>query len=246
MTGTRPLHAVVFDFDGVIADSERVHLRAYQDTLAALGLSLSAEDYFARYVGYDDAGSLRKYSRDNGLAWSDEVIAALIAAKSQRYEQLAGGGGLLFPGAAEFVRLAAEAVPIAIASGALTHEIEEVLRRTDLRPLFTTIVGADQTMRSKPSPDPYLEAFERLKRSHPQRAIDPKATIAIEDSQWGLVSAATAGLRTVAVANTYAARELAPYAELVAPGLHALTLEALDDLCEQPPRRAGAPAGAWP
>jgi HAD superfamily hydrolase (TIGR01509 family) len=239
----RALQAIIFDFDGVIADSERVHLRAYQDTLAPLGLSMSAEDYFARYVGYDDTGSLRKYARDHGLAWSDEFMARLIDAKSQRYEELASHGEMLFPGAAAFVRAAAAEVPIAISSGALTHEIEEVLKRTDLRPLFTTIVGADQTMRSKPSPDPYLEAFERLKRAHPHNAIHETATVAIEDSQWGLVSAATAGLRTVGVANTYAPDALSQYAELVASGLDALTLEALDALCERPARRVSTGAG---
>ena len=62
---------------------------------------------------------------------------------------------MLFPGAADFIRAAAAAVPIAIASGALTHEIEEILERAGLRSLFPVIVGADQTERSKPHPDPY-------------------------------------------------------------------------------------------
>jgi beta-phosphoglucomutase-like phosphatase (HAD superfamily) len=138
---------------------------------------------------------------------------------------------MLFPGAAEFVRAAAGAVPIAIASGALTSEIEEVLERAGLRDPFLAIVGADQTERSKPSPDPYLEAHRRIVAAGFE--ADPTRTVAIEDSMWGLVSARTARLRCVAVTNTCRAEELAPYADLVVPGLHALSLATLDTLVQR-------------
>jgi sugar-phosphatase len=121
-------------------------------------------------------------------------------------------------------------VPIAIASGALTHEIEDVLDRAGLLPLFPVIVGADQTERSKPHPDPYQTAFTKL-RSHSGRELIAWRSVAIEDSRWGLLSARAADLRCVAVTNTYSAAELQPDAELVVPGLHALTLAALDALC---------------
>jgi beta-phosphoglucomutase len=137
---------------------------------------------------------------------------------------------MLFPGAADFIRTAAAVVPIAIASGALTHEIEEVLDRAGLLPLFPVIVGADQTERSKPHPDPYRTAFARL-RAHTGRDLLAWRSVAIEDSRWGLVSARGADLRCVAVTNTYAAAELQPDAELVVAGLNALTLDALDALC---------------
>jgi beta-phosphoglucomutase len=137
---------------------------------------------------------------------------------------------MLFPGAADFIRTAAAAVPIAIASGALTHEIEDVLERAGLRELFPVIVGADQTMRSKPDPEPYQSAFTRL-RSLAGRDLMPWRSVAIEDSRWGLVSARGADLRCVAVTNTYSAAELGADAELVVAGLHALTLDALDSLC---------------
>ncbi|MCA1584110.1 MAG: HAD-IA family hydrolase [Acidobacteria bacterium] len=123
-------------------------------------------------------------------------------------------------------------MPIGIASGALSHEIEDLLDRTDLRGCFAAIVGADHTERSKPAPDPYLEAFARLQIAS-SRALDRRCTIAIEDSRWGLEAARAAGLRCVAVTNTYSAAELQPYAELIVSGLSALDLEALDELCER-------------
>jgi beta-phosphoglucomutase len=225
------LQAIIFDFDGVIADSERLHLRAYQDVLALQGITMSNEDYFARYLGYDDVGVFKTVGKDNGVPMDEDRVSELITQKGQRYESLASAGEMLFPGAAAFIRAAAAAdVPIAIASGALTHEIEDVLERAGLRALFPVIVGADQTERSKPHPDPYQTAFTRL-RSHTGRDLIAWRSVAIEDSRWGLVSARAADLRCVAVTNTYSAEELRADAELVVDGLNALTLDALDALC---------------
>jgi beta-phosphoglucomutase-like phosphatase (HAD superfamily) len=224
----RALAAIIFDFDGVIADSERLHLRAYQEVLAVRGLRLTGEAYFEQYLGYDDAALLRRFALNQGLAWDDAAVAQLVAAKTQIYEDLTSRGEMLFPGAARFVRAAALVVPIAIASGALTHEIEAILDRASLRELFVTVVGADQTTRSKPSPDPYLEAFHRIRGEG--HKVEADRTVAIEDSMWGLVSARGAGLRCVGVTNTCRADELAPHAELVVSGLDALTLDTLDTL----------------
>jgi beta-phosphoglucomutase len=225
------LQAIVFDFDGVIADSERLHLRSYQEILEPEGITMSTEDYFNRYLGYDDVGVFKAVGRDYNVAMDEHRVAELIARKGQRYESLTAAGEILFPGAADFIRAAvAAAVPIAIASGALTHEIEDVLERAGLLPLFPVIVGADQTEHSKPHPEPYQAAFARL-RAHTGRDLMARRTVAIEDSRWGLVSARDAELRCVAVTNTYSEAELRADAELVVAGLHSLTLEALDALC---------------
>jgi beta-phosphoglucomutase-like phosphatase (HAD superfamily) len=226
------LHAIVFDFDGVIADSERLHLRSYQEVLAPEGVTISTDEYLQRYLGYDDVGVFKAVGRDYGIPMNEHRVSELIAAKGERYESLAAAGEMLFPGAAAFIRAAAASVPIAIASGALTHEIEDVLERAGLIDLFPVIVGADQTERSKPHPDPYATALARL-REHSGRDLIAWRSVAIEDSRWGLISARDAGLRCVAVTNTYPAAELRADAELVAPGLDGLTLEALDALCAE-------------
>jgi beta-phosphoglucomutase len=226
----RALQAIVFDFDGVIADSEMLHLRAYQQVLAPEGISISNEEYLDKYLGYDDVGVFKAVGKDKGVPMDEGRVQQLIARKSTRYDELSAAGEMLFPGAADFIRAAAAAVPIAIASGALTHEIEEILDRAGLRPLFPVIVGADQTERSKPHPEPYQTAFDRL-RLLSGRDLIPWRSVAIEDSRWGLVSARAADLRCVAVTNTYSAAELRSDAELVVAGLHDLTLDALDNLC---------------
>ena len=125
MTGA--LQAIVFDFDGVIANSEPLHLKAFQLALAQDGVELSAADYYARYLGYDDVGMFEALARDRGIAMSGNEVSELVARKGERMQALLRSGSVLFPGATEFIRAAAAAVPIAIASGAMRHEIEEVI-----------------------------------------------------------------------------------------------------------------------
>jgi beta-phosphoglucomutase len=111
----------------------------------------------------------------------------------------------------------------------------QIVEAAGLAPCFTVIVGADDTRESKPSPEPYRLAFARL-REATGRELSPGRTVAIEDSLWGLESARGAGLRLVGVTTSYGAEELRD-AELVASGLAALDLDALDALCAAPRER---------
>lgn len=227
---TRSLQAIVFDFDGVIANSEPMHLRAFQDTLAEEGIELTAAEYYARYLGYDDVGAFGALAADRGVAMSGRQIAALVARKGVKLQQMLDAGDVLFPGAKEFVREAAAAVPIAIASGALRHEIDEIIESAGIAHLFSAIVASGDTAESKPSPQPYRLAYERLCTAT-GRNLDPRRCVAIEDSRWGLDSARGADLRCVGVTTSYAAGELGG-AELIAGGLQQLTLAALDRLVQ--------------
>jgi len=223
------LQAIVFDFDGVIADSEPLHLRAFQQILAEERIELSAADYYSRYIGYDDVGLFQALAVDRAVTMTDRQVTELVARKGVRLQQMLHDDHVLFPGAVEFIRTAAAEVPIAIASGALKPEILSIIEAAGIDELFTTIVAAGDTPQSKPSPAPYRLAFEQL-RAKSGRELDPRRCVAIEDSRWGLESAQGAGLRCVGVTNSYPANEL-PQAELVVSGLEALTLTALDRLC---------------
>jgi beta-phosphoglucomutase len=223
------LQAIIFDFDGVIADSEPLHLRAFQQTLREEQIDLSSADYFSRYLGFDDVGLLRALASDRGLAMSDTRLNEILVRKGARLQQMLDGDHMLFPGAADFIRDAAAEVPIAIASGALRPEILDIITGAGIGELFTTIVASGDTPQSKPSPAPYALAFEQL-RTRTGRDLDPRRCVAIEDSRWGLESARGAGLRCVGVTTSYAAADLAG-AELVVAGLGRLTLADLDWLC---------------
>src|SRR5262245_465145 len=113
------LQAIVFDFDGVIANSEPLHLRAVQQALAEDGIELTAAEYYSRYLGYDDVGMFEALARDRDLNAGMEYVAALVTRKGERMQALLRSGDVMFPGAIEFIREAAAAVPIAIASGAM-------------------------------------------------------------------------------------------------------------------------------
>ena len=222
------LGAIVFDFDGVIADSEPLHLKAFQQALAEENVVLSHDEYYARYLGYDDVGVFAAVARDRRLAWTDRHVTALVARKGQKLQTMIASGEVLFAGAAPFIRAAAAAVPIAIASGALRHEIVEILAASGLDGLFVAIIASGDTPESKPSPAPYLLAFERLQEAVGTR-LDARRCVAIEDSMWGLESARAAGLRCVGVTTSYPAAELTA-AELIVGGLNALTLPMLEEL----------------
>src|SRR5262245_18928183 len=129
---TRALQAVIFDFDGVIANSEPLHLRAFQQTLGDEGLVLTSNEYYTRYLGYDDVGAFEAIARDRGLEMDAPRLTELVRRKGIKLKEIMEGGEVLFPGAADFIRASAEAVPIAIASGALRHEIDEIVSAAGL------------------------------------------------------------------------------------------------------------------
>jgi len=220
-----PLRAVVFDFDGVIANSEPLHFRALHDVLVPAGVTLSERDYYTRYLGFDDVAALRAIGADSG-AFGPDRVDALGSRKAVRFEELEAEGATLFPGAVEAVRRIAAAVPIAIASGARREEILRVLAAAGLFDLFVAVVAAEDVPHSKPDPAPYLLAVSLLEAAAGGERLRPSECVAIEDSHWGLESARAAGLRTVALSHTYKPSELGA-ADLVVESLDALDVDTL-------------------
>jgi beta-phosphoglucomutase-like phosphatase (HAD superfamily) len=219
-----PLRAIVFDFDGVIANSEPLHYRAFRDVLAGVGIGLTEQEYYGRYLGFDDVASYEAIARDRGRTWNVDEIGELVGRKAVRMEALERDASVLFPGAAEAVRRAADAVPIAIASGALGDEIHRVLDREGLTDCFHAIVAAEDTPVSKPAPEPYLRAVNLLEFAV-HAPLAPGDCVAIEDSIWGLESARAAGLRTIAVAQTYPRTALS--ADLVFDSIAEFTIDSV-------------------
>ena len=215
------VRAIVFDFDGVLADSELLHLRVYRELLAPAGVTISDEAYFDRYLGSDDEGVFQQIAIDYKLLLGDEEIEMLIAEKARRFEALVASGGVMYPGAAACVRRLGAAWPLGIASGARRGEIELMLDGAGLADVFKFIVAAGDTDHGKPAPDPYLRAAEL-------HGAAPGACVAIEDSHAGLESARSAGMRTVGIANTYPRDTLS--ADAVIGSLDELTADFLRGL----------------
>ncbi|MDP9034034.1 MAG: HAD family phosphatase [Myxococcota bacterium] len=222
--------ATLFDFDGVLVDSEPVHLAAFNDVLASEGLAIDEATYAARYLSFDDAGVFRALLSERtgprgtpagpSAAESEERVRALVEAKGARFMARFAEEFRVFPGAAELVARRAAQGPVGIVSGAFEGEIVFALEKMRISSAVAFIVSADRPIPSKPDPAPYRAAAEELRRmGHGGGAV------AVEDSLGGVASARGAGLRCVGVAHAYSA------AELIGAGAHVVVanLDALTD-----------------
>ena len=214
--------AVVFDFDGVLADTERLHLLAFQEAFRERRWTLTDAAYFERYLGFDDRDLVRAFTIDARVALKAGDEDALVAAKARAYEAHVARGSVLFAGAAPAVARLGARYKLGIASGSLRSEIVHILGPDALVPAFQAIVGADDVTRSKPAPDVYLTALARLD-------VPASVAVAIEDSRWGLAAARAAGLRTIAVTTSYPAATLSS-ADRVVTSLDEIGVELIDEL----------------
>lgn len=224
------LRAVIFDFDGVITDSEVLHFRAFNAVLVQHEFQLTKHEYYKDYLGMADKDCFKTLIGEGRLRIEEARIPALIQQKTRVFEQLARTEGRIIEGVREFLDMLAEArIPIAICSGALRPEIELILEEARLRDRFDIIVSAEEVRRGKPDPEGFLLALRRLNETWPD-AIAPEGCVVIEDSHWGLQAAQAAGMKTIAVTNTYDAAQL-QQADKVVPRLDGLTVADLQKIC---------------
>jgi HAD superfamily hydrolase (TIGR01509 family) len=202
------LTAVIFDFDGVIADTEPLHFAGFRQTLAEIGITLTEPDYYANYLGYDDLGCFIAALTAHEHPADPATLAQLMQRKARAYLESVTDHLVIFPGVREFVREAAAAYPLAIASGALRHEIEVILEQAGLRKEFLHITSAEDVTRGKPDPQPFLHALNGLNRQRREPLITGESCLVIEDSLPGIRSAKSAGMKVLAVANTHTIQDL--------------------------------------
>jgi HAD superfamily hydrolase (TIGR01509 family) len=199
------MRAAVFDFDGVLVNSEPLHFSSLRDALRPEGLEITPEEYYGLYLAYDDRGAIRRALEHHGQPADRERIEALTRRKEGCFAAVLRDIPF-FPGARELVRALAGEMPLAIASGARHTEIEQILLAGGLRDAFTAVVGAEDAPRTKPDPAPYLEAARLLSARAP--GLRPEDCVAFEDSGPGIAAARTAGMRVVAVTHSYPAEKL--------------------------------------
>ena len=221
--------ATIFDFNGVLVDDELVHRDAFRDVLGPVGVTFTNEAYVERYLGFDDIGAIRSMMSDAGRAPSDDEVHALVEAKRPHYMRRAEAGLVIFEGAAEVVRRRSAKGPVVIVSGALRDEIVFALRRMQVSDRVDFIVSAEDTPRCKPDPMGYVLGQAALAQRIGQDAA--RGALVIEDSLAGIESAKSAGLRCLAVAQSYPEERLiAAGADAVVPGIADVTDELVDDL----------------
>ena|SRR5579862_1787593 len=201
-----PVAALVFDFDGVLADTEGLHCAAYQSVLADIGIQLLPAAYFEHFLGLPDRDCLMAACVREGQTPTAADIETLLAAKRARFAEHAASAAL-YPGVEAMLQRVHRHFALAIASGAFRDEIEPLLARAGVRALFAAIVGADDVRQGKPAPDPFVAAVQALNRDGV--AVSAAQCVAIEDSPRGIVAAHAAGMRCVAVSTSHRRSELA-------------------------------------
>ncbi len=218
------LNAVIFDFDGIIVDSEPMHYQAFQRILEPLGKGFPWEEYCATYIGFDDRDAFREVFKAAGEKICSRDVKHLISKKAEIFQQLIREGQATpLPGAVELIESIPRKLPIALCSGALREDIIPILGNLGIDNSFSVIVTADDTKKSKPDPAPYKLALEKLGEDNAATAI------AIEDTPAGILSAKGAGVKVLAVTNSYD-REFLLEADAVTDSLENISRLSLEDM----------------
>ena len=218
------LKAIIFDFDGVLADTEPLHFKMFQRVLHEDGLPLREQDYYRKYVGLDDKGCFQAVLSAHGRPASPETVRRLVERKAALMLEQITITPVVYPGIENFVKRAAGRHRLAIVSGALRHEIELILERVGLRSSFEHITAAEDIRNGKPDPEGYLHALQALNR---RVAVQASDCLVIEDTIAGIQAAHAAGMRCLAVSTTYPADQLAG-ADAVTSTLKGYDLSALE------------------
>jgi len=196
VAGTR---AVIFDLDGVIADSEPLHQLSFQRLMAELGLEASGTLDWHRFLGTSDRHVLLTLLEGRNVGRS---VDSLLDRKAAIFLDLLREREPLFPQIPGLVEALAARYALAVASGSLRTAIEGVLALRGLRRYFRHAVSVQDVARGKPAPDLFLQAAALL-------GFEPAACVVIEDSPPGIAGAKAAGMRVIGITNTATADQLA-------------------------------------
>lgn len=202
-------NAVIFDYNGVIADDERIHREAFATVLGAIGLHLDNELYDEHFLGRTDYDGLASLRTAFVKAFEQSSITELVSKKRQVYTSLLRSKDVLYPKAEKVIRRLARYFRLAIVTSSSRDELLAVLARGDLVWNCSCLTTADDVKRGKPDPEGYLKSLHCLK-------VTPSDALAIEDSPSGVQAAKSAGLRCIAVLHTTIETKL-QMADLIVP-----------------------------
>src|SRR5688500_2938115 len=203
-------HAVLFDFDGVLCNSEPLHFFAFQEVLAAERIELTEAEYYNEAIGFDDKGAFRHIFALKGRELDPKTFLRVMTAK----------GGIMMdlirrrkfqplPGVEEFVRGLWRHCPLAICSGALREEIEAMLEGLALRDCFGVIVAAEDVDVGKPDPRGYVLTMKLIGEKYAKRPLKPADCLIVEDAPTVIREVKKLGFPTLAVTTSYPAEKLA-------------------------------------
>jgi HAD superfamily hydrolase (TIGR01509 family) len=211
------LQSLIFDFDGLIVDTEKPGFDSWNEIYADFGQRLTLDDWRGAtgYVGGFDPGVHLEALVGRKLDWPN-----LAPRRDARNWELTLKQGVL-PGIRELMLAAVNAdIPVGVASNSGFGWVNDGLERLGLRNLVQAVVTRDMVLNPKPAPDVYLKAAETLQ-------VSPAFSVALEDSEPGCRAAKAARMQAVAIPNQFSERQDLSVADLVVPSAKVLSLERL-------------------
>lgn len=196
-----PFNTLLFDFNGLIIDDEAIHAELFQKVLKDEEISLTDEDYWNVYLGYDDKGLIEAVFKRDQKKLPPKKLKELVRKKADLYLPTLKKKLVFFPGVVDFINRVKNHFILAIVSGALRPEIEFVLKQAKINTPFSLIVSAEDTKHGKPNPEGYLLALAKLKKNAPEIRFD--TCLVLEDSLAGVEAAKRARMTCVAFTHSY-------------------------------------------
>src|SRR5438067_11559317 len=200
--------AVLFDFDGVIVNSEQLHFWAFHEVLRDEHIDLTEAEYYRELIGFDDKGAFKHVFAQHGRELDPKTFLRVMTRKSEAMMELIQARRYsALPGVEEFVRGLWRNYPLAICSGALREEIEAMLEGVNLRDCFRVIVAAEDVTVGKPDPQGYLLTTQLLAEKA-KAPLTPSDCLIVEDAPTVIRSVRAAGFRVLGVASSYPLEKL--------------------------------------
>jgi beta-phosphoglucomutase len=199
------IRAILMDFNGVVINDEPLQCKSYQEVLKGEGINFTEEDYL-KCCGMDDVRFVRQQFKNAGKDVADEKVSELIQNKTVAWRKIVDAEMPLFEGVDNFIKKCAQRFAVGIVSMANRGEIEYILQRTALADNFSAIVSAEDVSECKPDPECYLQGFKKLDEIRMAQGHYPlvhRECLVIEDTPQGIRAAKSAGMKVLAVTNTF-------------------------------------------
>ena len=197
-------HAVLFDFDGVLCNSEPLHFLAFHEVLKQEKIELTEAEYYNELIGFDDRGAFKRIFELHQRELDPRTFLRVMTHKSEVMMDLIRRRKFKpLDGVEEFVRSLWRLCPLAICSGALREEIEAMLEGLALRDCFHVIVAAEDVEVGKPDPRGYILTMEQISEKHAKRQLKPADCLVVEDAPTVIRSVKAVGFPTLGVATSY-------------------------------------------
>jgi HAD superfamily hydrolase (TIGR01509 family) len=209
---------IIFDLDGLLTDTERLHCKAYRETLAEAGVSLSEEEYAEHWIRR--GMGIADFVRARGLDFDPHELRQR---KSQRYLGLLETHLQFRPGGLVLLQRLRGRKRMALASSARSDAVQGVLKRLNIGYYFEVVVTEADVARVKPHPDLFLRVAQRMD-------VSPAECLVLEDAEKGVLAACAAGMKVIAVPQPLTQHNDFSKATRVLRSLEDVTLELVDSL----------------